>query len=583
MRLRSTAITAGVLLLALLPGAPAHADPPVPAPTAEPWPTASDDPLAQEPRPGLDAFTYTALDGGVRTDEASAQGLAAAPDADAAEPDAQPVQVRFETPTGAPPERMQVNMQNQATGKVFYLRASADFTASGLVPPGEYTTLAYEQIMPKAEARGFASLTYHRITVGGAPVEWAVTMADMTRLEFGMDRPVVMHDAELRIQANIGDTPYGMAYTTIVEGEWDLYSEPTGDENALFAVRPNLVAPDGGDYDYHLVYHSGNGVPELSFDAPDHTLARISSRYATRGEPFAVMRNSYGRVAGGYDSAYVTSKIPMSAPGSRTEYYTADPAVEWFHQAEFGDPQQPVPDWFVRYGGFYEPGRTRVEWGGAPVGPGLVPDRYQYALNRSGDRITGITPLFSGPDGDEITWSKVGLTGTSVLTRDGVEVGRNTTRPEVQQFPLPAGDTGTYTLTVDASHEVSWSRLGTHGTAAWTFASAPTAERTLVDLSTVAVDAAGVKDGFAPRWIPQVVSLDVHRQGADTRTTELTMEVSYDEGATWRPVRLVRDGEHAIGLLVHPRGATSVSTRLSAVDDAGNMYTGTTIRSYGLR
>jgi hypothetical protein len=63
----------------------------------------------------------------------------------------------------------------------------------------------------------------------------------------------------------------------------------------------------------------------------------------------------------------------------------------------------------------------------------------------------------------------------------------------------------------------------------------------------------------------------------------MTFEVSYDDGRTWEPVAIERDGNHATAELVHPASAAFVSVRFSAADEAGNTVTHSTIRSYGFR
>lgn len=59
----------------------------------------------------------------------------------------------------------------------------------------------------------------------------------------------------------------------------------------------------------------------------------------------------------------------------------------------------------------------------------------------------------------------------------------------------------------------------------------------------------------------------------------MSLEVSYDDGATWTEAEL--DGDTAA--LEHPEEAEFVSLRLTAADSAGTDVTHTTIRSYGLR
>ena len=57
------------------------------------------------------------------------------------------------------------------------------------------------------------------------------------------------------------------------------------------------------------------------------------------------------------------------------------------------------------------------------------------------------------------------------------------------------------------------------------------------------------------------------------------MQVSYDEGATWRAARVVGGKV----LLRHPAGAGSVSFRATVADTKGNSVRQTILRAYLLR
>ncbi|HEY1176841.1 MAG TPA: hypothetical protein VGF17_11835 [Phytomonospora sp.] len=622
MRLRSIGILVGVLTL--IPAGTAHADPPA-APTAivpsdaitlptgdvvlplpdgrfdvRPGPGREDvaftspsapdgsgdrllvpaDVLDQVGSGGLDPALFN-VDAILRGESAGTSSFAPLAD------DAQLVTVAFETPSGAASERRQVNLQNQETGKVFYLRDQGDGTAAGLVPPGEYTGLAYQQTQPSAESAGFASLTYHRLTVAGAPTGFTVAAGDLEELVFDVDRAdAELHSAEFKLQANLPGVATGMSYTTIVEGDWHLYSTPAEAEGLLFAIRPTLSGPEDEGaqtaYSYHLAYAATGEIPaDLSWRVRDRVLAKRTVDYQAQGYKIDFRRDSYGRIDSAHDSAFVVPEFAVRTPQVRTEYYTASPEVEWFHTAQF-NAEYPA-DYIVRYGGHYKAGSGRDSWFGAPVGPGLVPERYAFSLNRSGDQLSGVTPMFTGPDAVEAGWGTVGVTGVTTLSRDGVEIARRDSRLESQNYYLPAGDEGTYTLAVDAFRDVPWTDLGTRATAAWTFDSATTADREAVNLSTVTLDASGVDDGYARRWLPQVVTLTANRQGAEAKTTSMTMEVSYDDGVTWKKVPVLRHGDEGLGLLVHPAGAKFVSVRLSSTDSIGGSFTATTIRSFGLK
>jgi hypothetical protein len=64
--------------------------------------------------------------------------------------------------------------------------------------------------------------------------------------------------------------------------------------------------------------------------------------------------------------------------------------------------------------------------------------------------------------------------------------------------------------------------------------------------------------------------------------TTLTVEVSYDDGMTWRPATIQGTGLNRTVTVHHPAGVRFVSLRATAADDRGTAVTETIIRAYGL-
>ncbi|MBN6054071.1 hypothetical protein JYK22_19170, partial [Nonomuraea sp. RK-328] len=120
--------------------------------------------------------------------------------------------------------------------------------------------------------------------------------------------------------------------------------------------------------------------------------------------------------------------------------------------------------------------------------------------------------------------------------------------------------------------------LSTRVSAAWTFRSGTVGALTRLPVSVVtfapALDAANAAPAGRPFTVPVSVR-DLPGSGAG-RPRGLTVEVSYDDGATWAAARVV--GGRAI--LRHPAGDGFVSLRARAVDDAGNAAEQTVIRAY---
>jgi hypothetical protein len=61
------------------------------------------------------------------------------------------------------------------------------------------------------------------------------------------------------------------------------------------------------------------------------------------------------------------------------------------------------------------------------------------------------------------------------------------------------------------------------------------------------------------------------------------VDVSYDDGATWKKARVTAAGQDWILDVDHPAGAAFVSLRASVADGEGNSAKHTVIRAYALR
>jgi subtilisin family serine protease len=118
----------------------------------------------------------------------------------------------------------------------------------------------------------------------------------------------------------------------------------------------------------------------------------------------------------------------------------------------------------------------------------------------------------------------------------------------------------------------------------WTFRSAHVDDQTLVPLPVSAVRFAPrlADDNSAKAGRPFVVpvSLQHNETGALDRPRTLKVDVSYDEGKTWRKADVLLN---LAVLLHHPAGAESVSLRATATDRGGNTVTQTVVRAYKLR
>lgn len=166
------------------------------------------------------------------------------------------------------------------------------------------------------------------------------------------------------------------------------------------------------------------------------------------------------------------------------------------------------------------------------------------------------------------------------LSRDGDPIGQWS--QEWGDVAVPA-EPGTYRLEATATRSVS--PLSTQVTTAWTFRSRETLD--FEPLPAMAVRFAPHLDdqNRARAGVPFAIPVYVQQQpGAEYgRLRTLVVDVSYDDGQTWRPVPVLGVGLERTALVFHPLGEGFVSLRASAVDRHGNAVEQTIIHAYALK
>ncbi|HEX6343719.1 MAG TPA: peptidase S8, partial [Umezawaea sp.] len=262
---------------------------------------------------------------------------------------------------------------------------------------------------------------------------------------------------------------------------------------------------------------------------------------------------------------------PMGESGTMIDYVAGD-NTRWgaLHQQLSGnsaETQQVTPP------KTYKPGKSyTLAPGHAVFGPGI--GGYPRALDRQGDSIRAAVPLFSDSRGGE-GYSVVDSARTT-LFRDGAKVGETTSTGG--NFPVPAA-AGGYRLEVEAARSgVSEFTTGVSG--AWTFRSARVDGQETQPLPLTVIRFQPVLDekdtAPAGRLLRVPLVVQQNPDAANGRVTRIAVDVSFDDGKTWRRAPVV--GRSA---LVHGGPAGSfVSLRAKATDSRGNTAENTVIRAY---
>ncbi|MEU2059139.1 S8 family serine peptidase [Streptomyces sp. NPDC013455] len=353
------------------------------------------------------------------------------------------------------------------------------------------------------------------------------------------------------------------------------------------AGRADLTGTPDAPYVYDLSAGHEGAVPDrdLTYAPGRDGLAAVRVRFHAARTP-----------SGGEFRYAVSGAFPIglgfpervSLPAERTDYVSTGPGRLWQETVTTADGALEERGGPVRYDGGSRP---RLDWF-RPVWHPWLGTGLGWGQQRAGNLLRLNTPGWgdSGPDhtGFGDVWSDgSGMSQTTAVYLDGTLVDRGT-GSAVQVRDAPA-DEHAYTVVTDTALDAGRWPVATRGHTEWTFRSAATPEDRwtalpLVNLAfDVPTDLAGrVRGGHRTR-----VGLRAGHMAGAAGTGALgggRLEVSYDDGATWRPVPLTGGpGASWRGTLDVPRGAAHVSLRASARDDRGGSVTQEVIRAAAVR
>ncbi|MFR9798249.1 S8 family serine peptidase [Streptomyces sp. MS06] len=433
------------------------------------------------------------------------------------------------------------------------------------------------------------------VDVGDGPVTGVTGKAVLARLADGTD-PVALaraaQDAGAAALFVTDDAPGRLnAWWGAADGSdrpFPIATLDAADAGRLRAAgRVDMTGTPDTPYVYDLSQGHRGAIPDTDLTyAPRHReLASLHVRFHA------------AQPVGGTEFRYsLTDAFPLglgfpertSYPAERTDYVSTGPGQLWHESVTAADGALEERGGLVSYRGG---SHTELNWF-RPVWHPWLGTGLGWGQQRSGNVIRFNTPGWgdSGPDhtGFGDSWSESsGMTQTTSVYLDGEQVDRSTGSTGYV-WDAPA-DEHTYEVVTDTALDPGrWARAE-RGHAEWTVRSAATPDDhwttlPLINLAfDVRTDLAGdvragsrVRVGLRARYVAGAAGSG--RLGGGT------LQVSYDAGATWRPVALAGDGRAAWrGTLTVPRGAASVSLRATARDDRGGTVTQEIVRGVGVR
>ncbi|MFI7703812.1 S8 family peptidase [Nonomuraea sp. NPDC049480] len=345
-------------------------------------------------------------------------------------------------------------------------------------------------------------------------------------------------------------------------------------------------------YVYDLYLREKSRVrDELTYVVRSRSLARIETGYHSQLADDVTV-NEARFVFEPWDTVSISTNLPMAGvPRTRVDYVTPDPELRWSTSAISPErpynnmwPHPDTPRVALSSPEFrpYEAGeRVRRTMFEQPLLPGANP---RNPLRREGDRLRISMQGFVDAGGN------YGEAYTTSYER-GLKTGFRLYRGDTllwQTNYLPSG-TGTlpaersaYRIEYDVANEAEWAKMSTRTRAVWTFASERAAGTTVIPLLLAAFDApVDLRNQAASRTLGLRL---FHQEGAEQRAVKsVSLEVSYDDGATWRSARLRDRGGRTYEATLDRVRSGFVSLRLEASDAGGNTLKQEVIRAYAVR
>ncbi|WP_336207541.1 S8 family peptidase [Nonomuraea sp. LPB2021202275-12-8] len=293
-----------------------------------------------------------------------------------------------------------------------------------------------------------------------------------------------------------------------------------------------------------------------------------------------------------WDTLSISTNRPLTGtPRTRTDYVTPDPDVRWTSTAvgperEYNNmwPHPEIARMTLSQQDFrsYKAGeRVDQTWFKQPVLPGVNP---RNPLRREGDRLRISMQGFVDSAGN------FGSTYTSLFDHgmktdfrlyQGDTLLQQTDFLPSEAVALPA-EQAAYRIEYDVVNESAWAKLSTRTRSVWTFGSAHAEDTTVIPLLTVNYDApVDLKNRARSTELGLTLA---HQEGAEqSRIKDVSLEVSYDDGATWQATRLKAKGGKNYEAKLDKPTSEFVSLRLNATDTAGNSLAQEVIRAYAVR
>ncbi|MFD0508926.1 hypothetical protein ACFQ0G_51095 [Streptomyces chiangmaiensis] len=337
-------------------------------------------------------------------------------------------------------------------------------------------------------------------------------------------------------------------------------------------VKLKVTSHPTTDYLYDVVHHWSGAVPAdptWREESKDLGQVDVSFRNYRQGKAMEFRPDVWRGWA-------VGNQLTTPAQGDRTDWVTS--GTTWLDDAFIqGETGQHAIDVLS-----YPAQRTaKVSWFGPIQRPRMGPLGYQPVRYLDAMYITA-------PGWGDSGAGHVGEAHGNFDVKDWMSLYQGDQQldwgnAEWLQVPGLGAERLPYRLVVDNDRAAWANPYSTHTLTEWNFTSAVTGSESAVPLPLIQLDY-GVdtdKTGRADRDARLTVTAS-HMPGTTANVGKPTLEVSYDDGATWQRAELSSQGDGWQTALRAPQSAGFVSLRVTARDSADNSVSQTITRAFGL-
>ncbi|MFG3022560.1 S8 family serine peptidase [Streptomyces sp. NPDC048254] len=368
----------------------------------------------------------------------------------------------------------------------------------------------------------------------------------------------------------IGPARIDVALLSTDEGE-KLFGQASA-RGAALSVDSQPVSP----YVYDLMWTWHNQIPDhlvvqggpknlarvnVTFDSPDPTLGGGEFRF-----DWPVYNSTWG--------IGTTMREPMNS--QRVDWVSTGPGYSWSQEAYVDDLLYEIEPRTT-----YRAGSTQTQQWFKPIERPYLNDNYKPPT-RSGSHLVLDIPAWGGSDHVGMSMDYERTRQSLTLYQGDTQLAQNAGNTMVQADAPGAGKLP-YRLVLDAGRDSTVSPYSPTTHTEWDFTSkAPSGdEQAVLPLPqikyAVSTDAAGKTTKNATLAVSATQLPGAVGAG---KLSAVTLEVSYDDGRTWRKITSGHDGRFGLSA---PKQARFVSLRAHAHDSAGNAVAQTVIRAFGLR